>query len=274
VPGLGFIGIAVGTAVSQALGGAAVLAVLLAGRAGLRLHARLLRPRPDLLRRMLRISVPAAADSLSMAVGYLWFMGIVNRLGDVASAAHGIALTWESLAFQSGSAFGTAAIALVGQHQGAGRPDRAATAGWVAFGLGTAVMAAMGALFFALAVPMFHLFCPYPSQSAIVEAGVPVLRLVAFGTPALAVGVIVLYALRGAGDARFPVLFTWVGFFAVRIPLAYLWTRSPPALAWELAPAWGAGLYGAWLAMLADMYLRGALVLARWTSGRWQRIGV
>src|SRR5262249_1876299 len=52
VPGLGFIGIAVGTAVSQALGGAAVLAVLLAGRAGLRLHVRLLRPRPDLLRRM------------------------------------------------------------------------------------------------------------------------------------------------------------------------------------------------------------------------------
>jgi putative MATE family efflux protein len=274
LPGLGFVGIAVGTALSQGLGGVVVLGVLLRGRAGLSLHARLLRPRWGLLRRILRISVPAAADSLSMAIGYLWFLGIVNALGDVAAAAHGIALTWEALAFQSGSAFGTAAIALVGQHLGAGRPERAARAGWMAFGLGTAVMLTMGVLFFILAVPMFHVFCPHASQDRIVEAGVPVLRLVAFGTPALASTMVLLYALRGAGDTRFPVLFTWLGFFVVRIPLAYLWTAEPPALAWAIAPEGGAGLFGAWLAMLADMYLRGLLVLGRWAGGRWRRMRV
>jgi Na+-driven multidrug efflux pump len=264
LPRLGFTGIAVGTAVSQTLGGLAVLAVLLRGRAGLRVRPRLLWPRPDILRRLLRISVPAAADSLSMAVGYLWFVGIVNRLGDVAAAAHGIALTWEALAYQSGSAFGTAAITLVGQHLGARRADRAARSGWVAFGMGAGVMALMGAVFFVLAGPMFRLFCPHPGQEPIVAAGVPVLRLVAFAMPALASCMVLGWALRGAGDTRVPVLFTWLGFFVIRIPLAYLLTE----------PRLGLGLLGAWLAMFADLYVRGLFVLWRFAGGRWQRLRV
>jgi Na+-driven multidrug efflux pump len=185
--------------VSQTLGGLAVLAVLLRGRAGLALRVRFLRPRPDLLRRLLRVSVPAAADSLSMQLGYLWFVAIVNGLGDVAAAAHGIALIWEALAYQPGSAFGTAAISLVGQHLGAGQPRRAARSGWVAFAFGAGLMSFMGVLFFALAAPMFRLFCPHPGQEPIVAAGVPVLRLIAFAMPPLACTIIFTAALRGAG---------------------------------------------------------------------------
>jgi putative MATE family efflux protein len=267
LPGLGFTGIAAGTALSQALGGLAVLAVLLRGRAGLRLRPRQLWPRPDLLARLLRVSVPAAIDSLSMQVGYLWFLGIVNGLGATAAAAHGIAVGWEALGFQSGAAFGTAATAVVGQHLGAGRPDRAARGGWVAFALGAALMSLMGAVFFSLAGPMFALFCPRPEQAGIVEAGVPVLRLIAFGMPALASCMILAWALRGAGDTRAPMLFTWVGFFAVRIPLAYLLTG-------QAAGGWDLGLMGAWLAMFTDVQVRGLCVLARFASGRWKLVRV
>src|SRR5262249_55471101 len=108
VPAMGFAGIAVGTAVSQTLGGIAVLLVLWHGRAGLRLRLAQMRPRPELLKRLLRVSVPAAADNLSMQVGYLWFLAIVNTLGKTASAAHGHALAWEGLGYMLGSAFGTA----------------------------------------------------------------------------------------------------------------------------------------------------------------------
>jgi putative MATE family efflux protein len=263
-PGLGFPGIAVGTAVSQALGGLAVLGVLLHGRAGLRLEVRLLRPRIELMRRLLRVSVPAAVDHLSMAVGYMWFLAIVNRLGDVASAAHGVALTWESLGFQSGSAFGTAAVTVVGQSLGAGRPDRAARGGWTAFALGAGMMSMMGVLMVTLATPMFRLFCPSPDQAEVILTGVPVLRLVAFGMPALASCMILAAALRGAGDTRFPMLFTWIGFFAVRIPLAYLLTGGWIDL----------GLLGAWLAMFADLQIRGLFVLWRFARGRWRGIRV
>jgi putative MATE family efflux protein len=275
VPGLGFPGIAVGTALSHTIGSVAVVTILARGRAGLRLHLPFLWPNANLLRRLLRVSVPAGADSLSVAAGQLCFVGIVNGLGDAASGAHGIALRWEALGYLSGAAFGTAAMALVGQNLGAARPERAARSGWTAFALGGTVMSLMGVVFFTMAPAMFRLFCPDPGQQPIIDAGVPVLRLVAFAMPALASCIIFTAALRGAGDTRVPVLFTWIGFFVIRIPLAYALTRDRIDLgALGSWPGWNCGLLGAWLAMFADLQVRGLFFLGRFLGGRWQRARV
>ena len=69
---------------------------------------------------------------------------------------------------------------------------------------------------------------------------------------------------RGAGDVRVPLLITWIGFFAVRIPLAYLLTGKSVDM----------GLYGAWLAMLADLQIRGLFILARFAGGGWRGMRV
>jgi putative MATE family efflux protein len=275
LPPLGFQGIALGTAVSHSLGCLAVLTILARGRAGLRLRLQQLWPDPALLRRLLRISLPAGLDSLSTACAQLWFLSIVNDLGIVAATAHGIAIRWEALAYLSGAAFGTAAMTLVGQNLGAGRPDRASHSGWVAFGLGCGIMTVMACVFFALARPMFWAFCPHAEQAPVIETGVPLLRLVAFVMPALASTIIFTSALRGAGDTRVPVLFTWIGFLLIRIPLAYLLTRPQLELGpLGTVPGLDLGLFGAWLAMFADLLVRGAFFFYRFASGRWQLIRV
>jgi len=265
---IGFQGIALGTAISHTLGAIAVLTVLYRGRAGLRLHLSQMWPDWRLQWRLLRVSLPAGADSMSVGFCQLWFLSLVNDLGDEAAAAHGIALKWEAMGYLPGAAFGVAAMALVGQNLGAGRPDRAARSGWTAFGMGLAVMIGMGTIFFALAPLMFRLFAPNEEQRHVIAVGVPVLRLVAFAMPAVACTVIFPSALRGAGDTRVPVLFTWIGFLGVRIPLAY-WLTQPQV---HLGPfgTWQGGLFGAWLAMFADLHVRGAMLLARFAGGRWK----
>jgi putative MATE family efflux protein len=274
-PGLGFVGIACGTAVSHVLGCLVVLVLLLRGRAGLRLHLPFLIPDGVLLYRLLRISVPAAVDSLSNAAAQLWFLSIVNQLSSAESAAHGIALRWEALSYQSGAAFGVAAMTLVGQNLGAERPAQAARSGWTAYLLGGGVMTFFGLVFLVLAPQMFRLFCPHPNQQPIVDAGVPVLRLVAFSMPALASTMIFTAALRGAGDTRVPVLFTWFGFLLIRIPLAYLLTSEWIDLGtWGTWPGPNLGLFGAWLAMGADLLVRGVFFVVRFAGGRWQTIRV
>jgi Na+-driven multidrug efflux pump len=163
-------------------------------------------------------------------------------------------------------------LTLVGQNLGARRPDQAARAGWMAFALACGVMTMMGATFYLLAGPMFDLFCPNPDQAPIIAVGVPVLRLVAFAMPPLASAIVFTSALRGAGDTRVPVIFTWIGFFAVRIPLAFL--LSFPALEVPYVGevvGFDMGLYGCWLAMTADLILRGAFFLARFAHGGWQK---
>jgi putative MATE family efflux protein len=275
LPEMGFVGISLGTALSHMLGAISVLAALAKGRAGLGLKLHLLRPNGDLIRRLLRISIPAGVDSMSVVVGQFWFLSIVNRLGETAAGAHGIALGWEALGYLSGSAFGTAAMTLVGQNLGAGQPARAAQSGWMAFRLGCGVMSAMGIVFFLLAPQMFALFCPRPDQAEEIELGVRVLRLVAFAMPALACTIIFTYALRGAGDTRVPVLFTWIGFLGFRIPLAYWLTMGNIDLGflgnW---PGLNQGLFGAWLAMFVDLLIRGSFFLYRFAKGKWKAIEV
>jgi putative MATE family efflux protein len=275
LPRLGFVGIALGTAVSNVIGALAVTAVLLRGRAGLHLEWRQLWPDLPMVRRLLRVSVPAGVDSLSVAVGQLWFLSIINHLNDAAKAAHGIALQWEALGYLSGGAFGTAAMTLVGQFLGANNPRRAAGSGWTALALGGALMTFMGAVFFLLAAPMFRFFCPDEGQQPIIDEGVPVLQLIAFAMPPLASCIIFTSALRGAGDTRVPVLFTWFGFFALRIPLAYLLTRPEINLGLlGTYRGYNLELLGAWLAMFADLLVRGVFFLGRFAGGRWRSMRV
>jgi putative MATE family efflux protein len=273
LPALGFVGIALGTALSHVLGCFLVLAILARGRYGLRLEMHRFRPNLDLIVRLLRVSVPAAFDNMTLVAGQLWFLSLVNQLGEVAIAAHGIALRWEALGYLSGTAFGTAAMSLVGQNLGARRPDLAKRSGWLAFGLGAGMMSTMGLVFYTLAWWMF--FVCAPNKPDIIEAGVPALRLVAFAMPGLAATIVLLAGLRGAGDTRMPVLFTLIGFFAVRIPLAYLLIRPTVTLpgGTVLAGA-GLGLIGAWLAMFVDIHVRAAFFLVRFSRGAWLKTRV
>jgi Na+-driven multidrug efflux pump len=263
--GMGFVGISTGTAICHVMAGFAVLAVLAVGRSGLKLKPRLFALDASVIRRILSISVPAGFDSLSVSLYQFWFLSIVNGLGKEAAAAHGIALRWESLGYLSGGAFHAAAMALVGQYLGARDPRQASRSAWTAFGLGCAVMCAMGATFYLLADPMFRLYCPYENQQGVVVMGVQVLRLVAFAMPALASCIIFTGALRGGGDTLLPVSITWVGFLVFRIPLAY-WLTSADGANW--------GLYGAWVAMFVDLWVRGLALLWRFVGGQWQRIRV
>jgi len=268
----GFSGIALGTALSHVVGCFVICAILTRGKSDLKWEFRTLMEL-DLVKRMLRISIPAGMDSLSIGVGQFIFLGIVNNLGEVAAGAHGIALGWEAMGYLSGGAFGTAAIALVGLNLGASQPAEASRCAWISYFMGAGVMSFMGALFFIFAEPMFLVFCPEPSQAEIVRTGAPVLRLIAFAMPFLASCIIITSALRGAGDTRVPVIYTWIGFFLLRIPCALVFARNDLGQG-QWMNALSMGLLGAWLAMFVDLFARGVMLLYRFYSGAWKKITV
>ncbi len=271
-PGFGFVGIAIGTGLSHVAGCVILLVLLGKGRSGLKLGRADLRPDFGLLRRLLRVSVPAGIDSLSVAVCQLWFLRLVNQLGNTAAAAHGIAIQWEALGYLAGGAFGTAAMTLVGQNLGALNPARAGRGAAVSLLFGVGVMVAMGLAFVVLAEPMFRLFCRQDQTLAVIEEGVPVLRLIACCMPALATQIIFTSALRGAGDTRVPILISWFGFLGVRIPLAYLLTGHPiPLSPFGELELRNMGLFGAWVAMCIDIWVRGTFFAIRFWRGKWKR---
>jgi putative MATE family efflux protein len=258
----GWDGIAVGTATGYVVGGLVVLVRLIRGRAGLRLTWRGLRPDPDLIRRLLKIGLPGGADILSIVLCQMWFVSIVNQLGLLAAAAHGVAIRIESLAYLPGAAFQVASATLCGQYLGAGDQRRATQSVLTALAVGGGLMTGAGVFFLLAADPLASLFLR-ADQAHVQQLAAQLLRIVALAMPPLALTMIFNGALRGAGDTRWPLLFSLIGYIGVRIPLAY----------W-LAFDWGLGVYGAWYAMLADLFLRCMLVSWRFFHGGWKQVRV
>jgi putative MATE family efflux protein len=266
-PALGFMGIAVGTATAEGVGGLAILTILTRGRSGLRLELRGMVPAWSRIRRIVRISLPAAGESLTNTLCQLWFLSVINLLGPIATAAHGVTLKCESIAYLTVAAFSVPASTLTGQYLGAGRPDQAARAARTAWGMGALVLGLLGLFLYAQAVSMFAVFLGQ-RKPEVAALGVPVLRVVAFALPALATINILGGALRGAGDTRWPWLIVLFGYLAVRLPLTHL--LAIPAGSGGL----GWGLYGAWIAMFADLYVRGTLIALRFLHGGWKQARV
>ncbi|HPT82326.1 MAG TPA: MATE family efflux transporter [Limnochordia bacterium] len=260
VPALGVAGAALGTAISQACGGILALRVLCRDELlGLR-PADSFRPDWDIIRRIANIGVPAGVEQGMLRVGQLFYTMIISSLGTISYAAHQVALNAESLSFMPGAGFAVAATTLVGQNLGAGQPDDAERAGKVGRNMGMLVMSAMGIVFFLFPGPIVRIFSQDPE---VIALAVVCLRLVAVAQPSLAVWMILAGGLRGAGDTRSIMGMVMVSFLGVRVGLAYL-----------LALRLGLGLVGAWIAMVADLFLRSILIQLRFRRGEWKLVKV
>jgi putative MATE family efflux protein len=267
VPALGLAGIAFGTACGEGIGGVVMLTLLIRGRSGLILGMANLRPDRGAIGRLLRISLPAAGDSLTNVGCQLWFLRLINRLGPVATAAHGVAIRCEAIAFLTISAFAVAASTLCGQYLGARRPPLAARSARTAWVMGRAFLSLLGVVLYTRGEAMFQVFLA-GRQPEVLAEGVDVLRIVALAMPALATINVLNGTLNGSGDTRWPWGITLAGYLLVRIPLTYLLITP------EADGGWAMGLRGAWIAMFIDLHVRALLVAARFLDGGWLKARV
>ncbi|HSW09727.1 MAG TPA: MATE family efflux transporter [Bacillota bacterium] len=260
-PAMGVTGAALATAGARGVAGLLLLAFLISGSRRIHLSLRAsYRPQRDLLRRILRVGVPAALEQLVMRTGQVVFVRLVAGLGTAVLAAHQIALSVEWLAFMPSFGFGMAAATLVGQGIGANRTDWSEKAAYETRRIGVFVLAAIGIglLFFGEAIVRL-----YTRDPEVVAMGTQALRIMAVTQPFMAVNFIMAGSLRGAGDTRWPLLTTATGIWGVRVLLGYL-----------LAVVAGLGLAGAWMAMAADHTVRAILLTLRFRAGRWKHLAI
>src|SRR5690606_5997135 len=185
LPRLGWTGLAIGTAASHVCGAVLILAALWWGRGGLRLRWSLFRAEWDLMRRILRIGIPGGLDVSAVLFCHLWYVSIINALGTVEAAAHGLGIRIESLSYLPATAFQVAAATLAGQALGAGDRLRATRSVWMSLLVGGSMMVSAGVLFFFGGGWLTKLFLGDRSESVALLT-VPLLRIVALSAPAQA----------------------------------------------------------------------------------------
>ncbi|MCE9544074.1 MAG: MATE family efflux transporter [Planctomycetia bacterium] len=259
---IGWRGLPIGAVCGYAAGAVMILVMFAKRRAGLSLHWHLFVPDKALMRRVLRIGIPGGIDMLMIVCCNLWFLSLVNSLGDLATAAHGVGVRIESLAFLPGAAFQMAAATLAGQYLGAGDSRRASRSVWSACLAGCGLMGVIGVLFLFNGSALARFFIS-ADRGDVIALTAQLLWIVGWAMPALGLQMILTGALRGAGDTRWPMLFSMIGFLGVRLPMTYY------MLGWT-----SVGLKGAWYAMVLDIFIRCGLVAYRFFHGGWKRVRV
>ena len=277
LPRLGWEGLAWGTTAGYCLGAGCVVGLLCRRSWGLRPGRADWLPDGGWLGRILHVGVPAGVDALANAACHLAFLSIVNRLGDVAAAAHSVAITIESLAFLPGSAFMVVAATLAGQFLGAEDERRARRSVWQAAMACMALMSVAGLVFLATADGLAAWFVGGGSrQPELAALTAQLVRIVAFAQPPLALLMVFSGGLRGAGATRLPLAVNFLGMLLVRLPLAVFLATDSIELPAGLGTIRGLGLaaVGAWYAMAADLTVRGLAMLILFTRKNWSRVRV
>lgn len=207
---------------------------------------------------IIKISGSAFVEQVFMRIGFFAYAIIVARLGTTAYETHLICMNILNLSFCFGDGFSVAASSLVGQSLGAKRPDMAVLYGKVGQRLAFLVSTLLFILFITRGSFLVSIFKDDPAVTAL---GAGIMIILAFTTHAQTSQVVITGCLRGAGDTVFVALSSMISIAIIR-----------PTLTWLLCFPLSLGLYGAWIALCGDQFLRFSLNFLRFTNGKWTKI--
>jgi putative MATE family efflux protein len=283
--GLGVEGAAYGTVLSNVIVTAAFAGGLILGRLpGLGAFPITIDPfgsylNRDMLRDLVEIGLPVGARNLVWTVAEFPMLAILDVFGENTVAAFVIARRIWGIMNTPGWGFGLASSSLVGQTLGSENPGEAEAYARdiIRFSVATYVVSAALIAFFATDIVV--LFAESPESP---EVPIAVNLVYAACVAVIFQGVSGGAAgpLDAAGDTKIPFASQFLGMFCVSIPLAYVGANdATPALDIPLTgltlpeialPA--IGLWGLYLAFLAETTIPAAINYWRFRSGKWKGI--
>lgn len=255
-PEMGVTGAAVATTIGRGIGVLLQFWILFRGKTRVRFAARRLALQPQVMLRLLRVSVGGVLQFLIGTSSWVCLVWIIGRFGSTAVAGYTIAIRIIIFAIMPAWGLANAAATLVGQNLGAGKPERAETSVWRAALYNMLFLMGLAVIFVAFAEPVIRLFTDDPG---VVAFGVSCLRFVSYGYGFYAYGMVMVQAFNGAGDTTTPTVINFFCYWLFQIPLAF-------ALA-----SWTAlGASGVFIAITVAESLIAVVGVLVFRRGRWK----
>jgi Na+-driven multidrug efflux pump len=209
---------------------------------------------------ILAIGIPTAGENLAYNLSQIAIMAMLAALGAVPLATYGIVMAVLRYVFMAGVSIGSAAQLKVGYLVGSGRHAEAKQRVQRYFALASVCTVSL-----MVPLELFHrsVLGLFSEDPAILALASTVLLVAIVHEPGRNFNTVIIPALKGAGDVRFPV----------SVGVCSMWGIGAGG-AWLLGIHLGWGLAGIWIAMAADEWTRGLLMLLRWRSGRWKTKGL
>ncbi|MCK6694046.1 MAG: MATE family efflux transporter [Thermoanaerobaculia bacterium] len=259
-PEMGVLGAGVATTIGRTTGVLYQLYHLFSVGKIIRIHLRYLKPRWEIIRRLLTIGSGSTGQYLIASASWIFMIYILGQISKEVTAGYTIAIRIIIFTILPSWGMANAAATLVGQNLGAGHPERAEKSAWRAGYFNMIFMASVGVIYLTGAPFFISLFTAEPET---LNAGSMALRIMAAGYVFYGYGMIISQAINGAGDTRTPTVLNFICFWLIETPLAWL-------LALYLG--WGqAGVY--YSIVIAESVLA---VAAIWVfrKGKWKTVKV
>jgi putative MATE family efflux protein len=210
-----------------------------------------------MIKRILNIAVPSGIENGIFQLGRVLLISVIALFGTNHIAANGVASNLAMMAISYAGAMNLAIVTVVGQCVGAGDYNQASH-----YAKKLLKLAYIGTAFINLAM---ILFLPWILNLYTLSA--ETYRLSYFLAVLHNLMAIFLwpssftlsFALRAAGDVRFPMIVSIASMFIFRISFAYL-----------LGVVFQLGVIGVWIAMGIDWVFRSIIFIVRFRSGKWK----
>lgn len=260
-PALGITGAGISTSLSQVTASVILVFYLLKTKGVIKLNFKnKFQFDKDIIYNLVKIGIPASLEQIAFRVGILIFAKLIASLGTVAYATHQISINILNLSFTPGQSFGIAGSTLTGRSLGAQNPDLAENYINESKNIGALIAAIMGVMFFFFGEYVIRLYTDAPE---VISEGTKILKLMAFIMPFQTSQLIISGGLRGAGDTVWTLVSTLIGVVFIRLILSYYFV-----LVLDI------GLFGAWLAVLVDQFIRWILIVIRFKTNKWKYITI
>ena len=261
--GMGVLGAALASLVSRAVSCLVVLWLLQRPACALRVEGlRALAPDGSLIRRILRVGIPAGIENGMFQIGKLSVSSLTSTLGTAAIAANAVANTASTFLNIPANAVGMAALTVVGQCLGAGEKEQAVY--YSRRLLLTAYCGAwvmnLSAFLFAnrFAISLFNLSPEAQTMALQVMVWFNFVSLFfwpsSFTLPNI---------LRAAGDARFTMAVSILSMWVFRVGFCYV-----------MVLGFHGRLLSIWMGMFLDWVFRSLCFFVRFARGRWMEQSV
>ena len=261
--GMGVLGAALASLVSRAVSCLVVLWLLQRPACALRVEGlKALAPNGSLIRRILRVGIPAGIENGMFQIGKLSVSSLTSTLGTAAIAANAVANTASTFLNIPANAVGMAALTVVGQCLGAGEKEQAVY--YSRRLLLTAYCGAwvmnLSAFLFAnrFAISLFNLSPEAQTMALQVMVWFNFVSLFfwpsSFTLPNI---------LRAAGDARFTMAVSILSMWVFRVGFCYV-----------MVLGFHGRLLSIWMGMFLDWVFRSLCFFVRFARGRWMEQSV
>jgi len=269
-PEMGLAGVAMAGMLGGIMAFAVNFYVLFTGGSALHLKLREYRLDFPVIRRMVRIGLPASITGLERQLSVMAVMWLVTPFGDMAVAAYSIAWRVQMFTNLTSMGMGSGSGVMVGQALGVGNRQRARQS--VAWAL---LFVSVGSLFMGILLWSFprYFLMLFVRDPEVIELTVPWVRIIVLGFMVQGTGMVFMQSFNTAGDTMISMLVSLVSIWVVQIPLAVMLSGahhwSVLGLTITLPQLGHFGQYGIAWAIVAAMAVRMFIFVPYFFTDRW-----